>query len=273
MWPMLYTEHDLEPVPGALGPRGGPDLVRHWLAADSTDELQRCMRTDMQALGFDWMSHASVIWREGTPSTTRLLSTHAHPCWTQFYFGEGGCDVDPLLQQAMLSPLPLAWSTDDVPSRSSLTQATPEQERFADVLRGCGVGSGVLVVLPAAVRSNECTIVSMMSPHLGRSWMTDEALGGAFMFALCLHELLTTQMRLIDGTAQGALASATRREILHQLTLGQSNKQIAYRLQLSADTVKYHLRELRRHFNVRNRIELVNCKRSLNHAVVQLGQD
>ena len=50
-----------------------------------------------------------------------------------------------------------------------------------------------------------------------------------------------------------------QREILRGLALGQSDKEIAYRLNLSAHTVDYHMRRLRQRFAVRNRVQLAHA--------------
>jgi DNA-binding CsgD family transcriptional regulator len=256
MWPTPYTESDLVPLPGARPPHGGPDLVRSWLAADSVVELHSRIGEALHGLGFDWMSHARVVWRDGIPITTKWFSSHAPPRWTKIYASDSCREAAPLLRRALLSSLPLAWSLDD-----ALTwPLKAEPLRFIQRLYDYGIRSGVLVVLPLDPQqsNSERAVVTLMSRRAGRIWITDDVLGGSFMFALCLHELLT-RLTSVE-TAPGVLASPTRREVLHQLTQGRSNKQIAHHMQLSADTVKYHMRELLRHFNVRNRIELVNLQ-------------
>ena len=257
MRPILYTEDDLVFVPGASPPEGAPHLVNHWLSSSSSAELQQRIGDALRALDFDWLSHSSVVWRDGVPTTPRFFSSHSHPKWTQLYFGEGYHEVDPRLSQALPSTRPCAWSVDDAGSWVRPAHMTSEL-RFAELLRGCDIGSGVLVVLPACSGSNERSVVGLSSRRTSREWIDDEVLGQSLMLALCLHELLTIHMRVADGTDRGALVSPKRQEILRHLVQGQSNKQIAYRLALSADTVKYHLRELRRHFKVSNRMQLVN---------------
>jgi DNA-binding CsgD family transcriptional regulator len=248
MSPMLYSEQDLVPMAGSGLPEDGPRLVEHWLSADSAGELHRRIHAALRGLGFDWMSCANVVCREGVPTTTRFFSGHVPPTWTRRYFGEGFYEVDPLIQRALASTLPFAWSVDEFEGGS----------RFPELLRSCGIGGGVLVVLPAGLRSNDRMVVSLSSVKTGREWMDDEVLGQSVMLALCLHELLTLHMSVADAPDRGVAVSPMRQEILRHLAQGQSNKQIAYRLELSPDTIKYHMRELRRHFKVRNRMQLVN---------------
>jgi DNA-binding CsgD family transcriptional regulator len=258
MWPTLYTEHDLTPAPGPGPPEGAHRLVDDWLSAGSTYELSRRIRHALQAAHFDWMSYGSVVRRDGVSTTTRLFASHANPQWMKLYFGEGFQEIDSRLEHAMASTLPFAWSVGDLAEWTERAPMTRAQLRFPELLRGCGIESGVLVVLPAGLRSNEHTVVRLSSRKPGRVWIDDSVLAQAFMLALCLHELLTIHMCVADGSERTAAVSPTRQEILWHLAQGQSNKQIAHRLQLSADTVKYHMRELRRHFKVRNRMQLVS---------------
>ncbi|HEY0822127.1 MAG TPA: helix-turn-helix transcriptional regulator, partial [Rhizobacter sp.] len=53
--------------------------------------------------------------------------------------------------------------------------------------------------------------------------------------------------------------SATQLHILEELQQGRSDKEIAYRLQLTMHAVDYHMRQLRRRFSARNRVQLVNA--------------
>lgn len=271
MWPTLYTEHDLSPLGrpgGAATPPKGPALLERWLAAASPDALRRQIAEALRSLGFDWMSLASIDWRDGTPVATRLLCSHSHVRWTEAYFGEGLASVDPRVPLALASSLPLAWSIDRPEAWLDAAFATPEQARFPSLLKDAGIGSGLVMQVRNVARPGERSLVSLSARRSGIEWMNGPVIGRVLMFALCLHELCTAHRFVAPAAdvcetddSRGALASPTRREILHHLAQGRSNKQIAYRLQLSADTVKYHLRELRRHFNVRNRIELLNSHR------------
>ena len=79
------------------------------------------------------------------------------------------------------------------------------------------------------------------------------------MLGLCVHELLSLHLRVAEDAPSVAPLSAVQQEILRCLALGQSDKEIAYRLQLSAHTVDYHMRQLRKRFGVRNRVQLMQA--------------
>jgi DNA-binding CsgD family transcriptional regulator len=261
MSPMLYTEHNLEPAPGSCPPDGGPHLSAHWLAAKTAGELQERIRVAVQATGFEWMSYRRVTFRDGVPISSRLFASHANPHWTRLYC-EGWYDaVDPHLQHTLRSTLPSAWNVDDTGSWTPHERLTWVQSCYPKLLRSCGIESGVLVALPSDPPSNEHTVFELCSRKQGHEWIDDGVLAHSFMLALCLHDFLTIRMRVLDEAHRDVLISATRGEILRHLARGRSNKEIAHEMQLSSDTVKYHLRELQRHFNVRNRMQLVNFTR------------
>jgi DNA-binding NarL/FixJ family response regulator len=60
---------------------------------------------------------------------------------------------------------------------------------------------------------------------------------------------------LLAGASEPELLSERQREVLHQLALGRSNDEIAQRLFISRNTVKFHLREIYERLGVRNRVE------------------
>lgn len=263
MGPPVYSERDLVPVPGAPAPDGAPLLLVHWLAAPDPMELNRRIGRALRELGFDWMDCCAIALRDGAPSVVRCFGSHAHAAWTRTYFDEGLDKVDMRLAHALRSKVPFAWDVDEAAIWLG-PQPTLQQQRVPQLLRAFGIQSGLTVIMPDGLRPDECTAVCLQSaqPRLGR--MDDTVFGRSTVFALCLQQLLVTYRCLAPARAgTGARLSPTRVEILRQLALGQSNKQIAGRLQLSCDTIEYHLRELRRHFNARNRIELARATMGL----------
>jgi ATP/maltotriose-dependent transcriptional regulator MalT len=252
-----YTEYDLKSVRKCSRSGGAPDLIKHWLSAESARELRRRIRNALRAQGFDWMTHCSVAWRDGVPVTAHIFSGHEHPRWSQPFFGMDCHESDPHLSRRLAASLPLAWNLDDAGAWMKRARASSEAAHFLEMLRDCRIGSGVLITLPVGSRANERTVVNLLSRRTDRDRTDEGLLGWSLLFAMCLHELLTVHMSAADSIDR-AHVSSTRREILQHLAQGQSNKQIAHRMDLSPDTVKYHMRELRSHFNVRNRIQLVN---------------
>jgi DNA-binding CsgD family transcriptional regulator len=57
--------------------------------------------------------------------------------------------------------------------------------------------------------------------------------------------------------------SRTQRDVLRCLVRGMADKEISAHLQLSTHTVDYHLRQLRKRFGARNRVQLLLASRGM----------
>lgn len=57
--------------------------------------------------------------------------------------------------------------------------------------------------------------------------------------------------------------SRTQQDVLRCLVRGMADKEISAHLQLSPHTVDYHLRQLRKRFGARNRVQLLLASRGL----------
>ena len=252
----LYTEQDLVHVAGSFPPSGGPHLIPYWLASETADELRQRVCEAVQALGFEWLSYRSVVILAGTVVERQMLGSHAHPRWLRIYRDRAFDEAPSDSQSTRLSTLPIAWSVDDAGPWRPHDCLLPAQLGCPRLLRDCGIESGVTIVLPPCSATR--TVCELSSRKLGREWIDSDVLSRALMFAWCLHDLITVHMRINEKADCNKIISPTRRKILQCLSEGHSNKQIAHELQLSSDTVKYHLRELQRHLNARNRVQLVN---------------
>ncbi|MFV0678647.1 MULTISPECIES: response regulator transcription factor [unclassified Variovorax] len=101
---------------------------------------------------------------------------------------------------------------------------------------------------------------SLQSSEPGRRWITDEVVGQALTLGLSMHEYLSRHARMPSENGGARIEiSTTQQYILQHLLQGRSDKEIANRLDLSAHTVDYHMRQLRRRFAARNRVQLVNA--------------
>ena len=78
--------------------------------------------------------------------------------------------------------------------------------------------------------------------------------------AVGVHECLVqrTPVSALRPAAKADMPAA-QQHILNHLIQGRSDKEIAYHLKLSEHTVDYHMRQLRKRFAARNRVQLVNA--------------
>jgi DNA-binding CsgD family transcriptional regulator len=103
-------------------------------------------------------------------------------------------------------------------------------------------------------------VISLLSRTSGSHWITDSVIGQGLILGLSVHEYVSRHTRIVGAAGTGRIEiSATQQDILQHLLQGRSDKEIANRLDLSSHTVDYHMRQLRRRFAARNRVQLVNA--------------
>jgi len=259
--PSLYGEHELRPREGP-SPAGAPRLVAELSAAASAAEREALVRGMLRGIGFEWLAYGTVMQQaDGSSLPRSFLTTYAHPAWMQRYFSERYHEIDPRHLQAPRSSLPLVWDLDDIAVHAARREATGRARRFAEDFRDSGIRSGVFFHLASPQAPGERTVISLLADTPGRSWIVDHVLGQALTLGLCLHEFVSRHVRppATPAGAVRAALSALQQDILHCLSNGQSDKEIAHRLQLSSHAVDYHMRQLRRRFAVRNRVQLINA--------------
>lgn len=250
---LLYGEADLQPTGIPLA-TGTPGLLRALVQAAGAREREALVRHSLQQLGFEWLGCASLRLQRGEWRPQSVMTTYAPPSWARRHGSGFHQELAPQVQPLLRSCLPLIWDLRD------LADSSPP--RCAQALAESGVHSGVSLRLAAdgAHGAEEFALVSLMSSRIDRSWVDDERLGQALTFMLCLHEFLSRHVRAPQAaTAVHGDLSALQQRILQCLAQGQSDKEIAGRLSLSSHAVDYHLRQLRRRFAVRNRVQLVNA--------------
>ena len=257
--PILLEEEHLQALPG---PRltHAPELLRRLTASEDPRERRRVLGEALERAGFQWLGYGRIR----STGTTHFLRSHAHPEWTQRYFSEGWESID--LRMACRRPdhLPRGWSTADVQARVSSVNASPAQHAFAQHLRHCGIGGGMLFRFPSLAGNDECAVLSLSSASDARH--VGEALGRCLLLAWCVHAFYERHSRVRCAT-DGCADWRTRMDVLRALAQGRSNKQIAASLGLSIHSVEHHVRVLRRRFGAVNRVALaqaVACRGGLS---------
>lgn len=254
---LLLTERELSITPELQPAEDAPSLYKDLQRASTPEELAACICAAIKAAGFEWMSYRVAAIRGGIQFGARMFSSHANVRWVKRCREEWNTTLDPLAQLALRSSVPISWSVDEAECWLPSATKSVEEHRYLQLLRGCGIESGVIVELPTGLQPSAHTLFELHSSSRGHGWITENVLAGAVMLGMCVHDMLVARTRA--GVFKKIRSiSSTQREILRHLGDGRSNKQIAHALQMSGDTVKYHLRELQRHFKARNRMQLIN---------------
>ena len=267
----FYGERHIVPTRGRPRQGGAPGLVSA-LAAEGTHEGRSgVMQAAIQAIGFDYLGYGTAANVGGQIQPRTFFDTYTAPGWRDRYFRERYFEIDPRNPQPGMFGLPMVWDADDL-EHGIDGKATPLRlRRFLDDLRDAGIRSGVFLNLPMP-NTSDIVIISFMSGIESRRWIGDTVLGQALTLGLGLHEFLTCHAE-IPATAEKPREglSDVQREILACLAQGLSDKQIARQMAMSVFNVDYHMRRLRSHFGVRNRVQLAAAATLLRPAAVRIG--
>ncbi|HJS03092.1 MAG TPA: autoinducer binding domain-containing protein [Variovorax sp.] len=273
--PQLYAEEQLC-RPETLGRHAElPGVVRDLVEAGSIDARARLVRGMLHAIGFEWMGYGMVTYVRGQSWPLSFFTSYANAHWVRRYFAQRYYEVDARHQEAPASSLPLLWDVNQL--EASLTGPDPSERRrrFLDDLHASGIRSGLFFRLASPTHVNEHTVISLTSSASSRSWITEGVVGQSLVLGLSVHEYLSRHARVPAAPpaarAEMSGMSPTQQYILEHLLQGRSDKEIAYRLQLSSHTVDYHMRQLRRRFAARNRVQLVKAATQSQHGESGFG--
>jgi DNA-binding CsgD family transcriptional regulator len=273
--PQLYSEAQLC-LPETMGrPAEASGIVGDLLDAGSSEARVRLVRGMLHAIGFEWLGYGTVSYLRGQPWPLSFFTGYANQAWVQRYFSQRHYEVDTRYRDAPASSLPLLWEIDQLEASPANPDASGRRRRFLDDLRANGIRSGLFLRLASPTHVNEHTVISLSSSAPSRGWITDSVVGQSLMLSLSVHEYLSRHARVPAAPpaarAEMSGMSTTQQYILEHLLQGRSDKEIAYRLHLSAHTVDYHMRQLRRRFAARNRVQLVNAATQSPYAESNFG--
>lgn len=266
--PLLYDGTALRTTTDAELDATG--IVAELLRARTPQERQQAVHARLNAIGFAWLSYGVVALVRGRVHTQSFFTDFANPEWVRRYFEHNHMQADPRHQDTPLSSLPLQWDLEQLQAQAALAAPSAQRQRFLDDMRECGLHSGLLFRVTSPTNVNAHTVIGMQSLRSGRDWITSEVTGQALMLGFSVHDFLVRHLPPAEAERKGVVCgpaqpegvaevSPTQHNILAQLMQGRSDKEIANRLSLSAHAVDYHMRQLRRRFAVRNRLQLVNA--------------
>jgi DNA-binding CsgD family transcriptional regulator len=242
----------LKPPPPCPGGRR-PALLEALLRADTSALREDIVRRWITARGFDWLGSGRALASGGRLLPVSFCTSYADPEWVRRYFDQHHHEVDPRLRAVLDSNLPVIWTLQTLAEVESPPLLQGRQRRFVEELGRSGAASGVMLALPAAPGLQRY-FVSLASRREGTAWIDEDVVGRI----LTLYEV---HMRYAETPRPTRLAdtpglTSVQREILARVAHGLPDKQIASQLDMTLHNVDYHMRRLRRHFGVRNRVQL-----------------
>jgi DNA-binding CsgD family transcriptional regulator len=257
---LLHDEPPIAPAPEPEMQRLRPLLLGDLLTAGGPQQRRRVVQAMVHAMGFDWLGYGRMVQRGNHPLPLSFCTSYAHHRWAEQYFCERHYTVDPRLHAALHSSLPCVWSIDDLMDRAPVDAPRAPVQRFVADMREAGIRSGVLFALPGTP-AQERHFVSLLSRTPGAEWIGDGLIGQVLALALSLHELYCRYTCVPAATEHAVARGLTRiqQDIVQCVARGMGDKEISAALQMSQHNVDYHLRQLRKRFGVRNRMQLVQA--------------
>lgn len=252
-----------------------PDLLtacRLIELAEGHAERMQLLSVQLHRLGFDWMGAGSIgAAGAGGAGELDFHDGLANGSWVAEYFSRGFTACDPRLAAFARSNLPYVWDHARLARDGAHGPAAARLPEFVAAMDAAGLRSGVFFGVPSLMPGRRW-FVSLASRRSGCAWISDTCIGAAVTLGLTCAPVLNARPRVGEpmateaardhGAATGRTAperdiSDPQRRIIDCLKEGMSDKQIAYVLNISRHNVDYHMRQLRRRFGARNRLQLV----------------
>lgn len=229
-----------------------PPIVTALLHVDCPAQQQRVLRQLLGEIGFDGLAVARALPSDGALQPQFVgAAPHSAP-WVSHYEDQRLHRIDPCMRTLAVSALPCLWDADALADVAGHAFGEGAAQRWRDAFAVHGVRSGLWFCVRAGAAAQPM-LVTMTSQRGGRGWIGDGVIGQAWLLAVFAAE----HPPAAAGAAEGL--STTQQQVLHCVAQGMSDKLIADALQMTTHNVDYHLRRLRQHFGVRNRVQLVRA--------------
>lgn len=228
-------------------------------AAQSACERSRMVNGFLHLIGFSTFAYFALEFARDRVERLFLHEAFIPGTYRGDYVRERYHDVDPRTLAARQGRLPLVWDLQHLHAHSpSLLHDDAAQEGldgFIKMMRDDGMRSGLMFAM-SIPGTRMHAFMSFTGQRRTRDWITSTTLEQALSIGMSVHTIASQQLTAAarDRTSDGL--TAFERELLLGIAEGASDKEIGRRLDTSAHNVDYHLRKLRKRFNVANRTEL-----------------
>jgi DNA-binding CsgD family transcriptional regulator len=251
---VIVDERDIA-IDGNLRTERRSEIVADLRGAQTSEERERIVRSMLRTIGFDWLGYARITRIGDTFQKTLFFRTYKPPQWAKRYVNERYFEIDPRMQFACRYEWPFVWDLSYLVSAHYIDPRDARAKRFLDDAESAGLRSGVIFGL-ANPRGLEHTVISFSSTHPTKDWIADSIVGQTYAVGLSIHEFLTRHTNPSDMDTVALDLSDLQRKILNFVICGLSDREIASHLNTSSHNVDYHLRQLRKKYNVQNRVQL-----------------
>lgn len=251
----FLEEHDLTFDPGAVSHHNRLRITNELIAAPNAAARMTNIRSMLSIMGFNSLHYEARQLSGEQVARTFFLKSYLPSQWVANYFREGFPAIDPRIDGACSSQVPLVWDLNSLSRTQAGNAHTPKMRHFFDEMMRHGMCSGIAFSL-AVPLSQLQIIICINSANASRDWIAPSVAGQALILGLSVHDF-------IKGCTAGLMQrsgiddlSDMQKHVLACVSKGLSDKEIARRLRTTVHNIDYHLRALRRKYRVMNRAQL-----------------
>ena len=233
-----------------------PPIMQPLLAAARRgDDVAPTALAIVRSFGFDGFWYGVTL----SPRPRQETRNYLYSTWpdelTEVYDDEAFIEIDPRIEDALTSEVPIVWDQALYRGRSRAV------DRFLDVMQRFGVASGVMCGLRDHRGAFAALSLSSGEPLVDeiRRIAIARDMGDILMFQRYFHELFISGVlsELIPPFLEGKKLSARERECLTMAARGLTGEDIAIKLSISPRTVQNHFDSIRSKLGAANRQEAV----------------
>jgi DNA-binding CsgD family transcriptional regulator len=212
-------------------------FIEDTCACSSRDDIFQILQNTLQDIGYDRVVYSFLTDhpRLGKPAGHGIQKNYPDD-WMAHYVSKGYFNIDPVPKQAFSSPFPFTW--DGLIEQSSLNDdelLVMNEAREARLLDGVGV--------PIYGVGGEIAGLGIASSTGGiypdkRLLCIIRALANQFHYAYSIQPYEEAMQ------SPETILTAKEKEVLHWIAEGKSQEEIGDILHISANTVKYHTKNI-----------------------------
>jgi len=213
--------------------------------ASSLDEIATAFLLAAKDFGFDSFSMSNFSDFD-TPPADGINIDRFPPEWVKQYYEGGYSAYDPTFKVALRNNLPFTWHSEAL--RSDLTDQQTGMYEEAEL---AGLKFGVSV--PISLVGSPMAVVSVCGDNLD---ISPAGLHAAHLMAIYLHAAAVRISQRRDWSEPSATALSPReQECLRWVSAGKTNWEIGRILDISDNTVHYHLERAKRKLGATTRAQ------------------
>lgn len=252
---MFIEEHDLAFDQGTASYDNRLRITNELVAAPTPAARMTNIRSMLSIMGFNSLHYE--VWQLSGDRVAKslFLKSYVPAQWTGSYFRQGFHVLDPRVEAIRTSPVPLIWDLNYLSRAQPGNTLDPRMRSFLDDLTKNGMNSGIAFSLTVPLSYMQI-MICINSANTSKEWIAPSIAGQALILGLSVHEF-------IKGCTAGLMQrsgiddlSDMQKHVLAGVSKGLSDKEIARGLRTTVHNIDYHLRALRRKYQVMNRAQL-----------------